>query len=86
MAPHFPYLGVIFGPNGIDEAEQVKLLATRARKALSVIVSLGANGNGFSPRVRLNLYTSMIRSCLEYGLSLFKNMESIQALENVQLE
>ena len=81
----FTYLGLIFTAKGIDAKAQL----TKARKiwisAVGMIERVGFNGGGFSLKLRISLYRSLIRSRMEYGLAICpENLGTLKLAESGQ--
>lgn len=71
----FTYLGFEFRVSGIDWDLHFRRMIGRARKTLFGLRDLGCNGNGFSMKANLELYRSLLRPIVEYGLALCPKSE-----------
>ena len=84
QSPTFTYLGTIFGADGIIWKDHITRMGAKALKAAGSLNSLGCNNGGFTIRTSLELYRSMIRPILEYGLAISPKSvtKEIQKLSN----
>jgi hypothetical protein len=71
-ADHFVYLGVPFGPKGMDPEQLISLRSPKATTAMQVLKSLGVQGSGLGELLAAKLYRQFIRPKLEYGLATSK--------------
>ena len=66
----YKYLGLPFGPEGLNIKKLCESGIAKAVKIASVFNSVGCNGGGFSAAVCRRILTSFIRPSMEYGMAL----------------
>jgi hypothetical protein len=87
--PHevsFAYLGAPFKPEGyLDPDELSRRNSSKAVATMSVLMSIGVNPAGFSRLLSTRFYAHIVRSQLEYGLTINRfTSTQLKALEDVQ--
>lgn len=76
----FTYLGIIFTVKGIDAKAQLEKALQKCISAVGMIERIGFNGGGFSLKLRIHLYRSIIRSRMEYGIAICPESKAILKL------
>ncbi|KAG2171679.1 hypothetical protein INT43_008059 [Umbelopsis isabellina] len=69
---YFTYLGVPFGPKGMEPQRPIELKAPKTVAAMQVLKSLGVHGAGLGEMLSAKLYRQFIRPKMEYGLAISK--------------
>ena len=83
----FCYLGIDFTASGIDEIGHVKRRASKAESAAKSLARIGARSSVLSARSLVQLFKSVVRPCLEYGLPLLTTKKgALVILEAYQLK
>jgi hypothetical protein len=76
-APSFKYLGVIFRPDGIDWDSHFDRLEKKATNLFHWFRSLRFGPGGYPEKINIHLYTTFIRSTMEFGLAIMPRLQSI---------
>ena len=83
----FCYLGIDFNASGVDEIAHAKRRAAKAEASVKSLNRIGARSSVLSARSLVQLYKTIVRPGLEYGLPLLTTKKgALVILENHQLK
>lgn len=78
QSPHFNYLGMPFGKEGLNAEMHISRLQEKARKALHALKDLGMNASGFDIATNSQVLKCFVRSRLEYAIGILPLRKAIE--------
>lgn len=83
----FQYLGVTFGPRGIDWRAHIERMKAKTMRLLGFYSSIGFHAGGYRERSRIQLYKTFLRPVFEYGMAVMPAVKTYaNSLDSIQQE